>query len=207
MKVLIINGSPRINGNTSIALNEMIKIFKEENIEIEYFQIGTSEIKGCKACNFCHIKNEGCIYKDIVNDLNLKLKESNGIVIASPVYYASPNGSLISLLDRLFYSSNFDLKMKVGASVVVARRGGSSSSFDCLNKYFTINEMPIVSSNYWNMVYGRKPGEALEDKEGLQTMRVLARNMIFLMKSIELGKKEIGLPEDESVSQYTNFIR
>lgn len=207
MKVLIINGSPRINGNTSIALNEMIKIFKEDNIEIEYFQIGTSEIKGCKACNFCHVKNEGCIYKDIVNDLSLKLKESNGIVIASPVYYASPNGSLISLLDRLFYSSNFDLKMKVGASVVVARRGGSSSSFDCLNKYFTINEMPIVSSNYWNMVYGRKPGEALEDKEGLQTMRVLARNMIFLMKSIELGKKEIGLPEDESVPQYTNFIR
>lgn len=207
MKVLIINGSPRINGNTSIALNEMIKIFKEENVEIEYFQIGTSEIKGCKACNFCHVKNEGCIYKDIVNDLSLKLKESNGIVIASPVYYASPNGSLISLLDRLFYSSNFDLKMKVGASVVVARRGGSSSSFDCLNKYFTINEMPIVSSNYWNMVYGRKPGEALEDKEGLQTMRVLARNMIFLMKSIELGKKEIGLPEDESAPQYTNFIR
>lgn len=191
MKVLIINGSPRINGNTSIALNEMIKIFKEDNIEIEYFQIGTSEIKGCKACNFCHVKNEGCIYKDIVNDLSLKLKESNGIVIASPVYYASPNGSLISLLDRLFYSSNFDLKMKVGASVVVARRGGSSSSFDCLNKYFTINEMPIVSSNYWNMVYGRKPGEALEDKEGLQTMRVLARNMIFLMKSIELGKKKL----------------
>ncbi len=206
MKVLIINGSPRKNGNTSIAVNEMIKVFKENNIETYEYQVLSKDIRGCSACNYCHLKKEGCVYKDDVNELNKIFKECDGIVIASPVYYSSPNGTLISLLDRLFYSHNFSLKMKVGASVVVARRGGSSSSFDVLNKYFTINEMPIVSSTYWNMVYGRKVGEASLDLEGLQTMRNLANNMIFLMKSIELGKEKLGIPETEKEA-FTNFIR
>ena len=207
MKVLIINGSPRKEGNTYVALNEMKKVFNEKGIEIVEFNVGVKDIRGCIACNYCHLENHNkCVFNDDVNKVSEIIKEVDGIVIASPVYYASPNGTLISFLDRLFYSCPFDLKMKVGCSVVIARRGGSSSSFDVLNKYFTISEMPIVSSTYWNMVYGRKPGEANEDKEGLQTMRNLASNMVFLMKSIELGKKEFGISESESGS-YTNFIR
>ncbi len=207
MKVLIINGSPRRDGNTSIALNEMKKVFSEKSIEVIEYNIGIKDIRGCMACSYCHQDNHNkCVFNDDVNKVNEIIKDVSGIVIASPVYYASPNGTLISFLDRLFYSCPHDLKMKVGASVVVARRGGSSSSFDVLNKYFTISEMPIVSSTYWNMVYGRKQGEAQEDKEGLRTMRNLANNMIFLMKSIELGKKELGIPETEE-GIYTNFIR
>ena len=209
MKVLIINGSPRINGNTSIALNEMKKIFTKNNIEFYEYQVLTKDIRGCIACNHCHKKdnlNGGCIFNDDVNKLNVILKESDGIVIASPVYYSSPNGTLISLLDRLFYSCNYDLKMKVGCSLTCCRRGGNSSSLDVLNKYFSIYEMPIVTSTYWNMVYGRKVGEVTQDEEGLQTVRNLASNMVFLMKSIELGKKEIGMEESES-GKYTNFIR
>ncbi len=207
MKVLIINGSPRKDGNTCVALNEMKKIFNERNVEVIEYNIGIKDIRGCAACNYCHVNDHNkCVFNDDVNKVSEILKDVNGVVIASPVYYASPNGTLISFLDRLFYSCPHDLKMKVGCSIAIARRGGCSSSFDVLNKYFTISEMPIVTSTYWNVVYGRKVGEASEDKEGLCTMRNLARNMVFLMKSIELGKKELELEETET-GIYTNFIR
>ncbi len=207
MKVLIINGSPRKEGNTCVALNEMKKVFNEKDVEVIEYNVGIKDIRGCAACNYCHVEHHNkCVFNDDVNKINEIIKDVNGVVIASPVYYASPNGTLISLLDRLFYSCPHDLKMKVGCSVVIARRAGTSTSFDVLNKYFTMSEMPIVSSTYWNQVFGRKVGEANEDKEGLCTMRNLANNMIFLMKSIELGKKELGIPETE-VGIYTNFIK
>ena len=205
MKVLMINGSPRKEGNTSIALSEMGKIFKESGIETETIQIGNKDIRGCIACNSCS-KNGKCVFDDIVNETAPKFEESDGIVVASPVYYASANATLIALLDRLFYSTPFDKTMKVGASVVVARRGGLSATFDELNKYFTISGMPVASSQYWNSVHGREAGEAAQDEEGLQTMRTLARNMAFLMKSIALGREKYGLPEKEAFRR-TDFIR
>lgn len=205
MKVLIINGSPRINGNTTIAINELEKVFKENNIEYNTFQIGNKAIRGCIACGYCY-KNQKCVFNDDVNEIAKYLEEADGIIVATPVYYASANGTLISFLDRLFYSTHFDKRMKVGASVVVARRGGCSATFDELNKYFTIASMPIVSSQYWNSVHGMNKGEANYDLEGLQTMRTLANNMIFLMKSIELGKEKYGLPSKEKKVS-TNFIR
>lgn len=205
MKVLLLNGSPRINGNTSIALKELEKVFEEYNIETETIQVGNKAIRGCIACGHC-FENGKCVFDDEVNEIAPKFEEADGLIIASPVYYASANATLIALLDRLFYSAHFDKRMKVGASVVVARRGGLSSTFDELNKYFTISGMPIVSSQYWNSVHGREKGEALQDKEGLQTMRALARNMSFLIRSIQLGKKEYGLPEQEPWTP-THFIR
>lgn len=205
MKVLIINGSPRVGGNTSIALDEMVKTFEAEGVETEVVQVGNKDVRGCIACGSC-FKNGKCVFDDVVNELAPKFEEADGLVIASPVYYASANGTLISTLDRLFYSSHFDKTMKVGASVVVARRGGLSATFDELNKYFTISNMPIASSQYWNSVHGREKGQATQDLEGLQTMRVLARNMTFLMKSIALGKEKFGLPEKEEW-QPTHFIR
>ncbi len=205
MNVLMINGSPRKDGNTTIAVNEMVKVFESENVEVEVVQVGTMDIRGCIACGSCH-KTGKCVFDDIVNTIHSKLAAADGVVIASPVYYASANGSLISLLDRLFYSNRSDLTMKVGASIVVARRGGASATFDELNKYFTISGMPIVSSYYWNSVHGRDKGEAVEDAEGLYTMRMLAKNMVFLMKSIALGKNEYGMPERET-RKATNFIR
>ena len=204
MKVLLINGSPRLNGNTSIALNELDKTFNEEGIETETIQIGTKDIRGCIACGTCY-KNHKCIFNDIVNEVAPKFEEADGLVIASPVYYASANGTLISFLDRLFYSTNFDKTMKVGASIAVCRRGGASATFDELNKYFTIASMPVVSSQYWNSVHGRKVGEANKDLEGLQTMRTLGRNMAFLIKSIKLGKEKVGMPKKEP-GVMTNFI-
>ena len=205
MKVLIINGSPRPNGNTAIALSEMEKVFAAEGIETETVQIGNKDIRGCVACGFCH-KNGRCVFDDVVNELAPKFEEADGLVVASPVYYASANATLIACLDRLFFSTGFDKTMKVGASVAVARRGGCSATFDELNKYFTISGMPIASSRYWNSVHGREQGEAKEDAEGLQTMRALARNMTFLIKSIALGKEKFGLPETEPW-QPTHFIR
>ena len=198
MKVLMINGSPRKEGNTSIALQEMEKIFQAVSI-------GGKDIRGCIACGQCHAKGK-CVFDDLVNETAPKFEACDGLVVASPVYYASANGTLISFLDRLFYSTPFDKTMKVGASVVCARRGGCSATFDELNKYFTISGMPVASSQYWNSIHGRGPGEAVGDAEGLQTMRVLARNMTFLMKSIELGKEKYGLPEKEEVVR-THFIR
>ncbi len=205
MKVLMLNGSPRIDGNTTIALKEMEKEFLKEKIEVEIIQVGNLAIRGCIACNYCY-KNDKCGINDIVNKISEKFKAADALVVASPVYYASANGTLISCLDRLFYSSHFDKRTKVGASVVVARRGGCSSTFDELNKYFSISGMPIATSQYWNSVHGRKVGEATQDLEGLQTMRTLAKNMIFLMKSISLGIREFGLPEVEK-PEHTNFIK
>lgn len=204
MKVLIINGSPRVNGNTTVAIREMESVFEKEGVSFETVQIGKEDIRGCIACGYC-AENGKCVFDDAVNKLAEKFKEADGLVIASPVYYASANATLIACLDRLFYSTDFDKTMKVGASVVCARRGGCSATFDELNKYFTISNMPIASSQYWNSIYGRRPGEAELDEEGKQTMRVIARNMTFLMKSIALGKEKFGLPETEQ-RRWTHFI-
>ena len=205
MKVLIINGSPRNGGNTDIALAEMEKIFAQEGVECEIVRVGNKNIRGCIACGVCSTKGS-CAFDDAVNELAPKFQEADGLVVASPVYYASANATLIACLDRLFYSTHFDKTMKVGASVAVARRGGCSATFDELNKYFTISGMPVASSQYWNCVHGREKGQAQEDAEGLQTMRALARNMNFLMKSIALGREKFGLPEKEPW-QPTHFIR
>lgn len=205
MKVLIINGSPKAEGNTAIAINEMVKIFDNEGIETEICRVGNKDIRGCMACNACSELGK-CVFDDAVNEIADKFRDADGLVIASPVYYASANGTLISCLDRLFYSTPFDKTMKVGACIAAARRGGLTSTFDELNKYFTISGMPVASSKYWNGVHGAAPGQALEDEEGLQVMRVLARNMAFLMKSIALGKEKYGLPEKEQ-GIYTNFVR
>jgi multimeric flavodoxin WrbA len=205
LKVLILNGSPRVGGNTTIALREMEQIFVENNIEVENIQVGNKDIRGCIACGSC-AKNGKCVFNDMVNEIAPKFEEADGLVIASPVYYASANATLVALLDRLFYSTHFDKTMKVGASVVSARRGGCSSTFDELNKFFTISGMPIASSQYWNSIHGRSAGEAEQDLEGKQIMRTLARNMAFLMKSIALGKEQYGLPTKEEF-QRTNFIR
>ncbi|MDO4632962.1 MAG: flavodoxin family protein [Eubacteriales bacterium] len=205
LKVLILNGSPRTNGNTSIAVREMETVFKNEDISTETIQLGTKDIRGCIACGKCSSLGK-CVFDDIVNEIAPKFEEADGLVVASPVYYASANATLIACLDRLFYSTHFDKRMKVGASVVCARRGGLSSTFDELNKYFTIAQMPIASSQYWNSIHGRAAGEAEMDEEGKQTMRVLARNMAFLMKSIALGKEQFGLPETEAWMP-THFIR
>ena len=206
MKVLILNGSPRVNGNTTIALNELTKTFEAEGVETETMQIGAKVIRGCVACGKCAELGRCVFNDDVVNEIAKKLEEADGLVVASPVYYASANATLVALLDRLFYSSRFDKTMKVGASVVVARRGGCSATFDELNKYFTLSGMPVASSQYWNSVHGRTPGEAEQDVEGLQTMRTLARNMAFLMKSIALGKEKYGVPQKEAWTP-TNFVK
>ena len=205
MKVLILNGSPKADGNTAAALQEMETIFTQEGMEVETIRVGHLDIRGCVGCATCY-KTGQCVFDDLVNDLAKKLQEADGLVLGSPVYYASANGTLVALLDRLFYSSKFDKTMKVGASVAVARRGGCSSTFDQLNKYFTISGMPVASSRYWNSVHGALPGQAEQDIEGMQTVRMLAKTMAFLMKSIALGKERYGLPEKEK-AKYTNFIR
>ena len=199
MKVLLINGSPRLNGNTSLALNELKKVFEAEGVETETVQVGTDPIRGCIACNAC-FKTGKCVYNDAVNI------EADGKWYQMYINYASANGTLISFLDRLFYSTTFDKSMKVGAAVAIARRGGCSATYDEINKYFTISGMPVAPSQYWNSVHGKLPGEAAMDEEGLQTMRTLARNMTFLMKSIALGKEQFGLPEKEQKIS-TSFIR
>lgn len=204
MRVLVLNGSPKANGNTMVAINEMLKIFEAEGVESEVLQIGSQDIRGCISCGSC-FKNGKCVFDDVVNEIAGRFKEADGLVVASPVYYASANATLIACLDRLFYSSSFDKTMKVGASVVVARRGGCSATFDELNKYFTISGMPVAPSQYWNCIHGNSPGQAEKDLEGLQTMRVLARNMVFLMKSIAMGREQYGLPEKEE-RVWTHFI-
>ena len=205
MKVLLINGSPRAKGNTATALHEMEAVFAAEGIETEIVQVGHMDIRGCIACGGCH-KNGKCVFDDIVNTLSQKLQEADGLVLGSPVYYASANSTLTACLDRLFFSSSYDKSMKVGASVAIARRGGCTATFDQLNKYFTISGMPVASSYYWNMAHGMAPGEAQQDGEGMLTVRSLARNMAFLMKSIALGKEKYGLPQREKHIS-TNFIR
>ena len=205
MKVLLINGSPRPHGNTALALEEMAAVFAKEGIDTEIIQLGGKDVRGCIACGSCG-KNGKCVFDDIVNEVAPKFEAADGIVLGSPVYYAGANATLMAFLQRLFYSTRFDKTMKVGASVVVARRGGCSATYDELHKFFGISGMPIASSQYWNSVHGGAPGQAAEDVEGMQTMRTLARNMTFLMKSIALGKEAFGLPEKEKHA-WTNFIR
>jgi multimeric flavodoxin WrbA len=206
MKVLMINGSPHKDGNTAVALKEMEKIFQREGIETEILHIGNQDIRGCISCATC-VNTGKCVFNDIVNDAAAKFEACDGLVVGSPVYYAAANATLVAFLTRLFYSTHFDKTMKVGASVVAARRSGTTAAFDELNKFFTISGMPVASSQYWNNIHGRSAGEAEGDAEGLQTMRTLAGNMAFLMKSIALGKEKYGLPEKEEMVQRTNFIR
>lgn len=205
MNVLMINGSPHADGNTALALAEMKKIFDAEGVDTTTMQVGNKAVRGCIACGSCYEKGK-CIFDDDVNKAAALFEKADGLVVASPVYYASANGTLVSFLDRLFFSTHFDKTMKVGASVAVARRGGCTATFDQLNKYFTICGMPLATSQYWNMLHGRAKGEAAQDAEGLQTMRALARNMVFLIKSIALGKEKFGLPETELWTP-THFIR
>jgi multimeric flavodoxin WrbA len=205
MKVLLINGSPNEKGCTYTALNEVAKTLTEQEIETEIIHVGNKDIRGCIGCRKCKTTGK-CVFNDIVNETAPKFEEADGIVIGSPVYYASANGTLISFLDRLFYSVPGDKTIKVGAAVVSARRGGCSATFDEINKYFTISGMPIASSQYWNSVHGYTPDDVRKDEEGLQTMRTLGKNMAFLIKSISLGKEKFGLPEKEPWIA-TNFIR
>ena len=205
MKVLIINGSPRINGNDSRLIKEITNVFDIEKVEYEIYQVGNKDIRGCMACGYCASHGE-CVFKDDVNELAKSLEKSDGLIITSPVYYRSANGTVISLLDRLFQSSHFDKRFKVGAAFAIARRGGTTATFDELNKYFTINQMPIASGRYWNNGFGRLPGQIEGDEEGLQNARIVAKNMVFLMKSIALGKEKYGLPEKEEVKR-THFIK
>lgn len=205
MKVLILNGSPNPRGNTAYALNQMIEVFHADGVETELIQVGNKDIRGCVGCRKCRSAGK-CVFDDLVNEVAPKLAAADGVVVASPVYYASANGTLVAFLDRLFYSNQANLAMKVGASVAVARRGGCTATFDQLNKYFTINAMPLASSYYWNMAHGAAPGEARQDAEGIHTVRTLARNMTFLMRSIALGRERYGLPQPET-RVFTNFIR
>lgn len=196
MKVLILNGSPHAKGCTARALEEMTKIFAEEGIETELVQVGIKDIRGCIACGKCGELGK-CVFDDLVNEVAEKFKDADGLVVGSPVYYSSPNGTILSFLDRLFYSTNFSKQMKVGAAVVSARRGGNTASFDVLNKYFTISGMPVASSTYWNQVHGFSAADVEKDEEGLQTMRNLARNMSFMIKAIADAKDKYGLPKEE----------
>jgi len=205
MKVLLINGSPKEKGNTAFALNQMAEVFAELGIETETIQVGNQLIRGCQGCGACY-KLGKCVINDMVNEVAEKLAEADGMVVGSPVYYASPNGTLISFLDRLFYSCSADLRMKVGASIVCARRGGTTAAMDVLNKYFTISQMPVASSSYWNIIHGSKPGEAAQDPEGIRTMRNLAKNMAYMMKAFAAAKDTVEQPENEPKA-FTNFIR
>lgn len=207
MKVLIINGSPRVNGNSTLLIKEITKVFDELDVSYEEVRVGNKDIRGCMACNVCKIKGEGCVFKDLVNETAPKFKEADGLIIVSPVYFGSPNGSIISFLDRLFYSANYDVRMKVGAAFAIARRSGTTASFDMLNKYFTITGMPIVSGDYWNNGYGREPGQIVKDEEGLRNARVVARRMVFLMNSIKDGKEKYSDLLDDEERKWTHFIR
>jgi len=202
-KVILINGSPRADQCTATALNEMIKVFNEEGIETELIHVGNKSIRGCISCGYCD-KNGKCVFDDAVNEVNAKLEKADGLVVGSPVYFSSPNGTLISFLDRLFYSAQYDMHMKVGAAVVSARRGGNTASFDVLNKYFSISGMPIATSTYWNQVHGFTAEDVKKDKEGLQVMRNLARNMVFMIRAIADAKEKYGLPAVEHDS-FTSF--
>jgi len=205
MKVLLINGSPNVKGNTYTALEEMAKTFREEGIEAEMIHVGNKAVRSCIACGKCRQLGK-CVFDDIVNETAPKFQEADGIVLGSPVYYASANAALMAFAQRLFYSTSYNKTMKVGASVVVARRGGLSATYDEINKFFGISGMPIASGQYWNSLHGAAPGEVARDTEGMQGMRTLARNMAFLMKSIQLGKEAYGIPEKERTI-FTNFIR
>ena len=205
MKALLINGSPHANGCTFTALNIVAEELQNNGIETEIIHIGNMDIRGCIACGKCAELGH-CVFNDMVNEVAQKLEKADGLVVGSPVYYAGPNGTLTNLLDRLYFSTPFDKRMKVGAAVVSARRGGTTAAFDRLNKYFTISEMPVASSRYWNMVHGHTPEDVMKDEEGCQIMRILGRNMAFLIRAIAAERERNGLPEKEVV-RYTNFIR
>ena len=205
MKVLLINGSPHANGCIFTALSIVAEELQKNGIETEIIHIGNKDIRGCIACGKCYELGH-CVFNDMVNEVAQKLEQADGLVVGSPVYYAGPNGTLTNLLDRLFFSTPFDKRMKVGAAVVSARRGGTTAAFDRLNKYFTISEMPVVSSRYWNMVHGHTPEDVMQDEEGVQIMRILGRNMAFLIRAIAAERERNGMPEKE-VTRYTNFIR
>ena len=202
-KVLLLNGSPSANGCTAAALQEMVSVFRTEGIETELIHVGNKDIRGCIACGSC-MKTGKCVFDDLVNETAPKFEAADGLVIGSPVYYASPNGTILSFMDRLFYSTHFSKHMKVGAAVVSARRGGNTASFDVLNKYFTISGMPVASGTYWNQVHGFTAEDVKKDLEGLQTMRNLARNMSFMIRAIADAKEKYGLPEMEH-SAFTSF--
>lgn len=204
MNVLLLNGSPNAHGCTYTALSEVARTLEENGIETEIIHVGNKAIRGCIGCRKCKTSGK-CVFNDLVNEVAPKFAACDGIVIGSPVYFASANGTLVSFVDRLFYSTPGDKTMKVGAAVVSARRGGNSATFDELNKYFTISGMPVAASQYWNMVHGYSADDVRKDKEGMQTMRVLGRNMAFLIKSIALGKEQFGLPEKETERAFTSF--
>lgn len=206
MKVLLINGSPRHNSNTLLALKEMEKVFTEEGIETEIINIGTKAIQGCIACEKCRELNK-CVFNDLVNEVAAKLEIADGMIVGSPVYYAAPNASVQALMQRLFYSNHFDKTMKVGATFVCARRSGTTTSFDVINKFFTNCGMPVVSSQYWNNSHGWDAGEAIKDEEGMQTARTLAKNASFLIKAINDAKEKYGLPQMPEDRVWTNFFR
>jgi len=204
-KILIINGSPRPNGNSAELIKEIRNVFEKEGVEVDLYQIGTKDIRGCISCGYCYTHGE-CVFKDDINDLAKRFESADGLIITSPVYYGSANGSLISLLDRLFYSSDFDKRFKVGAAFAIARRAGTTATFDELNKYFTINQMPIASGRYWNNGFGMDKGQINKDLEGIQNARIVAKNMLFLMRGISLAKEKYGLPDSEETI-YTHFIK
>ena len=202
-KVLLLNGSPKADGCTATALNEMITVFHEEGIKTEMIHVGNKNIRGCVACGYCR-KNGKCVVDDLVNEVSGKFEETDGLVVGSPVYYGSPNGTILSFMDRLFYSTSFSKHMKVGAAVASCRRGGNTATFDVLNKYFTISGMPVASSTYWNQVHGFTAEDVKKDLEGLQTMRNLARNMAFMIKAFSDAKEKYGLPAVEK-KDFTSF--
>ncbi|MBQ6314047.1 MAG: flavodoxin family protein [Mogibacterium sp.] len=202
-KVLLLNGSPKANGCTNAALEEVAAVLEQEGIETEIIHVGKHDIRGCISCGTCETRGK-CVFDDLVNEVAAKFEHADGLVVGSPVYYGSPNGTILSFMDRLFYSRPYSLHMKVGASVVSCRRGGNSASFDVLNKYFTISGMPVASSTYWNQVHGFSAEDVKKDLEGLQTMRNLARNMAFMIRAIADAKDKYGLPEMES-DNFTSF--
>ena len=207
MKVIILNGSPKANGNTATALHEVERVLQQQGIETEWIHVGHLQIHGCIACNKCW-ETGICAFKDIVNEISAKMREADGLLIGSPVYFASPNGTLLSLLDRLFYSNQHtDWSMKVGAAVSIARRGGATATMDVLNKYFLKTNMPVVPSQYWSIAHGTDPGEVTQDEEGMQTMRQLGLNMAFLIKSIRLGIEQFGSPKIQEELVETHYIR
>ena len=206
MKVLIINGSPRLNGNSQVLISNMVKVFNEYNVDVDVVEIGNKDVRGCIACGYCH-ENNGCVFNDIVNETAPKLKNADGLVLVSPVYFGSPNGNIVSFLDRLFYSRNYDLRMKVGAAFVIARRAGTTASFDMLNKYFTISGMPVASGDYWNNAFGREKGEIEKDEEGLRNARVVAKRMVFLMNAIKDAKEKYPNMLEDEKRVATHFIK
>ena len=207
MKVLILNGSPHLKGNCRQLINEMINVFTSLDVQTDVVEVGTISGRGCIACGYCHTHDDGCVLKDAVNDTNKLFKEADGLVIVSPVYFGSPNGNLISFLDRLFYSRHHDTRYKVGAAFAVARRAGTTASFDMLNKYFTIAGMPVVSGDYWNNGFGREQGEIQDDLEGLRNARIVAKRMVFLMKAIKDGKANYSELLDDEPRVATHFIK